>query len=93
MVDRAWFHRLKGVPLSLTPLFVQREDQVCGLIHLLSLAVRLLTLIEYVVRRGLAAVGGALVGLHLENPKKASVSPTTERLLRAFAAVSPIQAS
>jgi transposase len=86
LIERG-FHRLKGAPLSLNPLFVKRDDQVCGLIHLLSLAVRILTLIEYVVRRGLAATRGALVGLHLENPKKASVSPTTERLLRAFSAV------
>ncbi len=86
LIERG-FHRLKGVPLSLNPLFVKRDDQVCGLIHLLSLAVRILTLIEYVVRRGLAAAGGVLVGLHRENPKKASVSPTTERLLRAFSAV------
>jgi hypothetical protein len=57
------------------------------LIHLLSLAVRILTLIEHVVRRGLAASGTSLVGLHLENPKKASTFPTTERLLRAFSKV------
>ena len=86
LIERG-FHRLKGVPLSLNPLFVKRDDQVVGLIHLLSLALRVLTLVEYVVRRGLAATGAALVGLHLENPKKASTSPTTERLLRAFSAV------
>jgi transposase len=86
LIERG-FHRLKGVPLSLSPLFVKRDDQVCGLIHLLSLALRVLTLIEYVVRRGLAAAGGTLVGLHLENPKKANASPTTERLLRAFSSV------
>lgn len=86
LIERG-FHRLKGAPLSLNPLFVKRDDQVCGLIHLLSLAVRILTLIEYVVRRGLASSGATLVGLHRENPRKASVSPTTERLLRAFSAV------
>ena len=86
LIERG-FHRLKGAPLSLNPLFVKRDDQVMGLIHLLSLAVRTLTLIEYVVRRGLAASGGSLVGLHLENPKKASTTPTTERLLQAFSRV------
>jgi transposase len=86
LIERG-FHRLKGCPLSLNPLFVKRDDQVTGLIHLLSLAVRTLTLIEYVVRRGLAASGGSLVGLHLENPKKASTTPTTERLLQAFSRV------
>ena len=47
------FHRLKGVPLSLNPLFVKRDDQVVGLTNLLSLAVRFLTLIEFIVRRKL----------------------------------------
>jgi transposase len=40
------FHRLKGVPLSLNPLFVKNDDQVVGLTNLLSIAVRILTLIE-----------------------------------------------
>ncbi|HVP21670.1 MAG TPA: hypothetical protein VMS73_07385 [Anaerolineaceae bacterium] len=47
------FHRLKGTPLSLNPLFIQRDDQVAGLTNLLSLAIRFLTLIEFVVRRNL----------------------------------------
>ena len=33
------FHRLKGVPLSLNPLFVKNDDQVVGLTNLLSIAV------------------------------------------------------
>lgn len=78
------FHRLKGAPLSLDPLFVKRDDQVVGLTHLLSIAVRLLTLIEFVVRRALKQTEAALVGLYKENPKKATATPTTERLLQAF---------
>ena len=78
------FHRLKGAPLSLTPLFVKRDDQVVGLIHLLTIAIRLLTLIEFVVRRALKREQAELVGLHKENPKKATATPTTERLLQAF---------
>jgi transposase len=78
------FHRLKGAPLSLNPLFVQRDDQVVGLTNLLSLAVRLLTLIEFVVRRTLHQNQEKLVGLHPENPKKGSDAPTTERVLKAF---------
>ncbi|MBM9521313.1 transposase, partial [Desulforhopalus vacuolatus] len=46
------FHRLKGAPLSLDPVFVKRNDQVEGLTNLLSIALRALTLIEFVVRRG-----------------------------------------
>lgn len=81
------FHRLKGAPLSLNPMFVKRDDQIIGLTHLLTIAVRLLTLIEFVVRRALAHNQEQLVGLHAENPKKASATPTTERLLHAFSKI------
>ncbi len=84
MIERG-FHRLKGAPLSLSPLFVQRDDQVVGLTNLLSLAVRLLTLTEFHVRRALQRDHAQLRGLHPENPKKATATPTTERLLQAFA--------
>jgi transposase len=78
------FHRLKGVPLSLSPLFVKRDDQVIGLTNLLSLAVRFLTLIEFVVRRKLKQNQEKLVGLIENNPKKGIDNPTTERLLKMF---------
>jgi transposase len=78
------FHRLKGNPLSLNPLFVQRDDQVAGLTNLLSLAVRFLTLIEFVVRRNLKHNQEKLIGLIENNPKKGIDNPTTERLLKQF---------
>ena len=78
------FSRLKGVPLSITPFFVQRDDQVTGLVHLLSLAVRLLSLIEFVVRRRLHRTGESLKGLYPGNPTRATTRPTTEKLLQAF---------
>lgn len=78
------FHRLKEVPLSLDPLFVKRDDQVTGLTNLLSIAVRLLTLIEFVVRRQLKQTGKKLTGLIENNPKKGVDNPTTERLLKEF---------
>ena len=78
------FHRLKDAPLSIAPIFVKRDDQIIGLSHLLSIAVRLLTLIEFIVRRALKQNGEKLVGLHAENPKKETDNPTTERLLKAF---------
>jgi transposase len=83
LIERG-FHRLKGVPLSLSPLFVKRDDQVVGLTNLLSLAVRFLTLIEFVVRRKLKQNQEKLVGLIANNPKKGIDNPTTERLLKIF---------
>lgn len=78
------FHRLKGVPFSLSPLFVKRDDQVVGLTHFLSLAVRFLALIEFIVRRNLKQNQEKLVGLIENNPKKGIDNPTTERLLKMF---------
>jgi len=78
------FHRLKGAPLSLDPLFVKNDEQVVGLTNLLSLAVRMLTLIEFVVRRNLKQNNEKLTGLIENNPKKGIDNPTTERLLKTF---------
>lgn len=83
LIERG-FHRLKGAPLSLNPLFVKRDDQVAGLTHLLSIAVRVLTLVEFVVRRKLKQNQEKLVGLIENNPKMGIDNPTTERLLRQF---------
>jgi transposase len=78
------FGRLKGRPLSLTPMYLEREDHVVGLIRLLSLALRVLCLVEFVVRRGLAATGERLAGLYAGQPKRSTARPTSEMLLRAF---------
>src|SRR6266705_1758525 len=76
--------RLKGRPLSLTPMSVQRDDHATGLIRLLSIALRVLTLLEFVGRRQLAAEGATLAGLYAGNPKRETNRPTAERLLEAF---------
>lgn len=83
LVERG-FHRLKGTPLSLNPLYIQRDDQVAGLTNLLSLAVRFMTLIEFVVRRNLKRNQEKLTGLIKNNPKKGIDNPTAERLLKQF---------
>lgn len=78
------FSRLKNRPLGLRPLFVYREDRIVGLVRLLSLALRLLTLIEFVVKQELHQQDTTLTGLYEGNPTRATQRPTTERLLRAF---------
>jgi transposase len=78
------FRRLKGRPLGIRPLYVQRDDHAKGMVRLLSLALRVLTLTEHVVRRKLKEANEALVGLYPGLPKRETVRPTTERLLRTF---------
>lgn len=78
------FGRLKGHPLSLTPMYLQREDHIQGLIRLLLIALRLLTLMEFQVRRTLTHQQESLAGLYVGNPKRATAHPTTELLLAQF---------
>jgi len=78
------FHRLKGKPLSLTPMYLRSDERVKGLIRLLTIGLRVLTLLEFVVRQRLAQAHTALTGLYTDSPKHATTRPTAERLLQAF---------
>ncbi len=78
------YGRLKGKPLSLSPMYLERDDHATGLIRLLSIGLRVLTLLEFLVRRRLAQEQSQLTGLYAGNPKRATARPTAERLLAAF---------
>ena len=82
-VERA-FGRLKGQPLSIAPMYLQRDDHATGLIRLLSIGLRVLTLLEFTVRRRLKARGARLAGMYAGNAKRATAQPTAERLLESF---------
>ena len=58
------FNRLKS-QYVISPLFVKRDDQAEGLTNLLTLGVRVATLIQYVARRSLEESEDTLTGLHL----------------------------
>lgn len=76
--------RLKGQPLSLTPMYLTRDDHATGLVRLLAIALRVLTLLEFVVRRQLKQDGGHLAGLYAGQPTRTTSQPTAERLVAAF---------
>jgi len=78
------FSRVKGPLLALLPLYVQRDDHALGLIRLLTVALRGLNIIEFVVRRSLADTQSNLCGLYAGNPKRSTARPSTELLLAAF---------
>jgi transposase len=81
------FNRLKS-RVQIAPLFVTRDDQIAGLTYLLTLGVRVLTVMECVLRQSLQNDHTHLAGLHPENGKKLTDTPTAERLLKAFPDVS-----
>src|SRR6267154_2350617 len=81
------FNRLKS-RVHIAPLFVKLNDQIEGLTYLLTLGVRVLTVMEFVLRRSLQTEQTTLSGLHPENKRKMTDKPTVERILKAFAEVS-----
>jgi transposase len=78
------FRRLQGKLLSITPVYVQRDDHAQGLFHLLTIAARLLALGDYTAKEALAQENDLLTGIYPGNPKRGTATPTTERMLQAF---------
>ncbi len=83
LIERG-FGRLKGKQLSLTPMYLQSDKRATGLIHLLSICLRVLVLLEFQVRRRLAEDNERLAGLYAGNPKRSTSRPTAELLLETF---------
>jgi transposase len=81
------FNRLKS-RVHIAPLFVKLTNQIEGLTYLLTLGVRVLTVMEFALRRSLQNDHAKLPGLHPENKTKMTDTPTAERILRAFSDVS-----
>src|SRR3954447_19460440 len=80
--------RLKGQPLGLTPLYLQYESRIVGLVLLLSLALRVLSVLEWVVRKKLQASEETLKGLYAGQPGRLASRPGAELLLKAFKGIS-----
>jgi len=80
--------RLKGQPLGLTPMYLQDEPRIVGLVLLLSLALRLLSVLEWRVRQKLQAAQQTLKGLYAGQPGRQAKRPSAELLLQAFKGVS-----
>jgi transposase len=81
------FGRLKGRALSLTPLFLHDAQRVVALICLLSIALRVLVLMQFVVRRNLRQRRTTLKGIYPGQPGRQTAQPTTEMMLWALRGV------
>jgi len=78
------FHRFKRGNLPALPIYFQNQDRIVGLMFLLTIALRVFTLIEFVVREALQKSQRVLAGLYDGNPKRATARPSTEQLLKTF---------
>ena len=87
------FSRLRGKILGLTPLYLTSTTRIKGLIRLLSIGLRVMCLVEFTVRSALQEQGEKLDGIYAGNPKRATVRPTTEMMLRAFVGIHLVTAN
>lgn len=83
------FHMLKDKPVGLRPLWVRTDEQIRGLVCLLTLAVRILTYIEHRLHDALVTKGETLSGLHPGQPHIKTNHPTAKRILRAICRQQP----
>jgi transposase len=86
-IENDW-SRLKGRPLGLTPLYLQDEGRIQGLAYLLSLALRVLTLVEWQVRERLRQEGPKLQGVYAGQPGRQTTRPSAELLLGVMKTIS-----
>ncbi len=80
--------RLKGRSLGLTPVYLQDEERIQGLVYLLSLALRVLTLVEWVARKRLCQEGARLQGIYAGQPGRKTNRPSAELLLGVLKTIS-----
>ncbi len=78
------FHRFKRGSLPALPIYFQNEDRITGLMFVLNIALRVFTLMEFVVRQALQQTQQSLAGLYDGNPKRKTNRPSAERMLQAF---------
>ena len=78
------FHRLKKGRLSALPIYFRDENKIGGLMFLLTIGLRVLTLKEFVVRGELKKSKSSLDGLYEGNRKRKTNRPTAEKLLKTF---------
>ncbi len=76
--------RLKSRYLHIRPVFLRDEQRIAGLTWLLILALRVMVLLEFRVRRQLAQRQESIWGLNPASKTQTTDRPTTDRLLKAF---------
>ena len=79
------FHLLKDNPLGIRPLFVKSDAQIGGLVRLITLALRMLSVVEMQGRRGVAGTGHKAKGYYSGQPGRQTDSPSGHRILETYA--------
>lgn len=78
------YDRIKDQPIVIDPIFVRNDDQITGITNLLTMAVRVESLIEIQVERGLQSESKQIKGLYPGLPNKGTDHPTAVAMLKAI---------
>jgi transposase len=81
------FARLKTRNLQIRPLYLRDDVRIAGLVWLLCLALRVLTLTEHRLRTALSERQEVLVGLNPASRTQTTTRPTSERVIAAFRSI------
>jgi hypothetical protein len=78
------FYRFKKGRFSALPIYFRDEEKIKELIFLLTIVLRVFTLMEFVVRRQLNQSQSSLAGLYEENPQLTTDHSIAKKMLRVF---------
>lgn len=82
------FRRFKNPPINIRPIWVEKDDQIEGLVYLLSIALRLAKYAETIMKQALQQEEEeekrTLKGLYPELPTKTTATPTFKRCCALF---------
>lgn len=83
VIERS-FHLIKDKPIGISPLHVRNDEQIRGLTYFLTIALRIISLMEIQIRKGIAKSQVPIKGLYPGLPKKETMRPTIKRILQAI---------
>ncbi len=78
------FHRFKRGSLPALPIYFKNQNRITGLMFILNIALRVFTLMEFVMREALMETQQSLAGLYDGNPKRKTSRPSAEQMLKAL---------
>ena len=78
------FDELLNRITALMPVYLQKTNRIRALIHLLLLALKYVSILQFNIRKELKATKQTLKELYPGNPGRATDRPTTNMILKAF---------
>jgi len=78
------FRILKTSHLGISPLYLRKQERLKGITRLLSIGIRLITLLEYNISKNLKMAKETVKGLDVAHPNKTTSTPTAYSIFKKF---------